>query len=80
MLSLTLRQTFRSILLRVSGCLGKEEKITAESCSRSLSSVGGWTGQDSLSQDDPEIWTLLQQEEDRQCRGLELIASENFCS
>uniref|UniRef100_A0A4W4HAB8 Serine hydroxymethyltransferase n=1 Tax=Electrophorus electricus TaxID=8005 RepID=A0A4W4HAB8_ELEEL len=39
-----------------------------------------WRGQDSLAQDDPEIWELLQKEKDRQCRGLELIASENFCS
>lgn len=35
-----------------------------------------WTGQESLAQDDPEMWTLLQKEKDRQCRGLELIASE----
>lgn len=35
-----------------------------------------WTGQDSLAQDDPEMWELLQKEKDRQCRGLELIASE----
>ena len=35
-----------------------------------------WTGQDSLAQDDPEMWYLLQKEKDRQCRGLELIASE----
>nr|KAF6453792.1 serine hydroxymethyltransferase 2 [Molossus molossus] len=40
----------------------------------------GWTGQESLSDSDPEIWELLQREKDRQCRGLELIASENFCS
>jgi len=26
------------------------------------------------------MWDLLQKEKDRQCRGLELIASENFCS
>lgn len=35
-----------------------------------------WTGQESLAQDDPEMWVLLQKEKDRQCRGLELIASE----
>lgn len=35
-----------------------------------------WTGQDGLAQDDPEMWDLLQKEKDRQCRGLELIASE----
>lgn len=35
-----------------------------------------WTGQESLGEDDPEMWALLQKEKDRQCRGLELIASE----
>lgn len=35
-----------------------------------------WTGQESLAQDDPEMWDLLTKEKDRQCRGLELIASE----
>uniref|UniRef100_A0A673FTQ7 glycine hydroxymethyltransferase n=1 Tax=Sinocyclocheilus rhinocerous TaxID=307959 RepID=A0A673FTQ7_9TELE len=35
-----------------------------------------WTGQESLAQDDPEMWDLLQKEKDRQSRGLELIASE----
>ncbi|TNN66396.1 Serine hydroxymethyltransferase, mitochondrial [Liparis tanakae] len=39
-----------------------------------------WTGQESLAEDDPEMWNLLLKEKDRQCRGLELIASENFCS
>lgn len=38
--------------------------------------TGGWTGQESLSDSDPEMWELLQREKDRQCRGLELIASE----
>ncbi|XP_064447125.1 serine hydroxymethyltransferase, mitochondrial isoform X2 [Mirounga angustirostris] len=42
--------------------------------------TSGWTGQESLSDSDPEMWELLQREKDRQCRGLELIASENFCS
>nr|XP_041567541.1 serine hydroxymethyltransferase, mitochondrial [Taeniopygia guttata] len=42
--------------------------------------VPGWTGQESLAESDPEIWSLVQKEKDRQCRGLELIASENFCS
>ncbi|XP_066193547.1 serine hydroxymethyltransferase, mitochondrial isoform X3 [Sylvia atricapilla] len=40
----------------------------------------GWTGQESLADSDPEMWSLVQKEKDRQCRGLELIASENFCS
>ncbi|XP_054253069.1 serine hydroxymethyltransferase, mitochondrial [Indicator indicator] len=42
--------------------------------------VPGWTGQESLAESDPEVWSLVQKEKDRQCRGLELIASENFCS
>ncbi|XP_074917349.1 serine hydroxymethyltransferase, mitochondrial [Chelonoidis abingdonii] len=42
--------------------------------------VPGWTGQESLAESDPEMWELVQKEKDRQCRGLELIASENFCS
>ncbi|XP_066865716.1 serine hydroxymethyltransferase, mitochondrial isoform X2 [Kogia breviceps] len=40
----------------------------------------GWSGQESLLDSDPEMWELLRREKDRQCRGLELIASENFCS
>lgn len=55
--------------LRASGCLRRDG-------SRGLSSAAQWTGQESLAQDDPEMWSLLQQEKDRQCRGLELIASE----
>ncbi|XP_072927335.1 serine hydroxymethyltransferase, mitochondrial [Hemitrygon akajei] len=39
-----------------------------------------WTGQESMADSDPELWKLMQKEKDRQCRGLELIASENFCS
>jgi len=39
-----------------------------------------WNGQIHLQQDDPEMWSLLQQEKHRQKSGLELIASENFCS
>lgn len=39
-----------------------------------------WTGTESLAEDDPEIKSLIEQEKDRQVRGLELIASENFCS
>uniref|UniRef100_A0A6I8Q8G7 Serine hydroxymethyltransferase n=1 Tax=Xenopus tropicalis TaxID=8364 RepID=A0A6I8Q8G7_XENTR len=39
-----------------------------------------WTGQESLAEGDPEMWDLVQKEKDRQCRGLEMIASENFCS
>ena len=35
-----------------------------------------WTGQEKLEDDDPEMYNLIQQEKDRQVRGLELIASE----
>ncbi|XP_013888960.1 serine hydroxymethyltransferase, mitochondrial isoform X2 [Austrofundulus limnaeus] len=82
MLSLSLRQALRPLILRGSGCLGgKEGPVTSELSRKNLGSGGGgWTGQETLSQDDPEMWNLLQQEKDRQCRGLELIASENFCS
>lgn len=43
-------------------------------------SVSLWTGTDTLSVDDPEVWKLVQEEKQRQVRGLELIASENFAS
>jgi len=39
-----------------------------------------WTGEEILKDDDPEMWNIIQKEKDRQIRGLELIASENFCS
>lgn len=39
-----------------------------------------WNGQAHLEQDDPEMWSLLKEEKNRQRSGLELIASENFCS
>ncbi|XP_043987951.1 serine hydroxymethyltransferase, mitochondrial-like [Gambusia affinis] len=79
MISLSLRQTLRPLFLRVSVCLPREGQVASEPC-RLKHSGGGWTGQEGLAQDDPEMWSLLQQEKDRQCRGLELIASENFCS
>ena len=41
---------------------------------------GIWTGREALVDDDPEMWALLQEEKNRQRTGLELIASENFCS
>ncbi|MEQ2211582.1 hypothetical protein XENOCAPTIV_007871, partial [Xenoophorus captivus] len=56
------------LFLRVSGCLGREGQITSESC-RLKHSSGEWTGQESLAQDDPEMWNLLQQEKDRQYYG-----------
>ena len=39
-----------------------------------------WTGQESLEQDDPQMFELVKAEKARQLSGLELIASENFCS
>uniref|UniRef100_A0A3Q0SCN0 Serine hydroxymethyltransferase 2 (mitochondrial) n=1 Tax=Amphilophus citrinellus TaxID=61819 RepID=A0A3Q0SCN0_AMPCI len=40
-----------------------------------------WTGQESLAQDDPEMWDLLQKEKDRQlCVCLCVFSSQNFCS
>ncbi|XP_023718406.2 serine hydroxymethyltransferase, mitochondrial-like isoform X1 [Cryptotermes secundus] len=39
-----------------------------------------WTGQETLKQDDPEMWDLICEEKVRQKSGLELIASENFAS
>lgn len=39
-----------------------------------------WTGQEPLAQDDPEVSDLIKAEKKRQMSGLELIASENFCS
>lgn len=61
---------------RVSGCLGRGRQTTVELCSQSLNGASGWTGRESLGRDDPDMWCLLQQEKDRQCRGLGLIASE----
>lgn len=48
----------------------------SHAATRAVDEERPWTGQDSLAQDDPEMWDLLQKEKDRQCRGLELIASE----
>lgn len=39
-----------------------------------------WTLQDDINVDDPEMHALITLEKQRQCRGLELIASENFAS
>ncbi|KAG1698528.1 Serine hydroxymethyltransferase, mitochondrial [Nymphon striatum] len=56
------------------GLLKSSEKLLfQESCST-------WTGQEPLSQDDPEMWSLIQEEKQRQISGIELIASENFVS
>ena len=37
-------------------------------------------GTESLEQDDPEISNIIKAEKQRQKSGLELIASENFCT
>jgi len=47
---------------------------------RSLCFRSKWTGKESLADDDPEISNLIKAEKLRQKSGLELIASENFCS
>uniref|UniRef100_A0AAQ5Y1S4 Serine hydroxymethyltransferase n=1 Tax=Amphiprion ocellaris TaxID=80972 RepID=A0AAQ5Y1S4_AMPOC len=61
--------------------LDKQEVVRGQhAATRTVDEDRPWTGQESLAQDDPEMWDLLQKEKDRQCRGLELIASENFCS
>ncbi|KAL5265894.1 hypothetical protein ACHWQZ_G006519 [Mnemiopsis leidyi] len=39
-----------------------------------------WTGNEPLSESDPEVFNLLKHEKRRQVEGLELIASENFTS
>ena len=39
-----------------------------------------WTLNDPLSTADPEIYELIRKEKDRQRKGLEMIASENFTS
>jgi len=39
-----------------------------------------WTLNDPLSVADPEVFGLIQKEKDRQRKGLEMIASENFTS
>jgi glycine hydroxymethyltransferase len=39
-----------------------------------------WNLQDDIKQDDPEMAEIIRKEKDRQKRGLEMIASENFAS
>ena len=48
--------------------------VNALSVSGSIPSIGVLRNQD------PEVWSLLEKEFGRQCRGIELIASENFAS
>uniref|UniRef100_A0A8C9TU25 glycine hydroxymethyltransferase n=1 Tax=Scleropages formosus TaxID=113540 RepID=A0A8C9TU25_SCLFO len=81
MLSVTLRQLARPLSHRAHGALRTAVRGQhSAAASRAAERDKPWTGQESLAQDDPEMWDLLQREKDRQCRGLELIASENFCS
>jgi len=54
---------------------GTRNKLLGERGARGI-----WTGTEDMSQDDPEMWGLIQEEKTRQRLGLELIASENFCS
>lgn len=48
--------------------------------SASSAKLKPWTGTEPLKEDDPEIFDLIKREKERQVNGLELIASENFCS
>merc|ERR1719384_808823 len=54
--------------------------MTVRALGIARSSRSLWTGRESLESDDPEMFSLVQQEKRRQVSGLELIASENFCS
>ncbi|XP_070547159.1 serine hydroxymethyltransferase, mitochondrial-like [Ptychodera flava] len=47
---------------------------------RQAETQAAWNGQETLAESDPEIMALVWEEKDRQKRGLELIASENFAS
>ncbi|XP_071825884.1 serine hydroxymethyltransferase, mitochondrial-like [Apostichopus japonicus] len=56
-------------------------KSTSPSTAISKSTTAlSWPGEESLSENDPEVFNLIQEEKHRQIEGLELIASENFCS
>lgn len=54
--------------------------FASQSTLSTASNTIAWTGQEVLEKDDPEMFKLVAEEKDRQVRGLELIASENFCS
>uniref|UniRef100_A0A671XVK3 Serine hydroxymethyltransferase n=1 Tax=Sparus aurata TaxID=8175 RepID=A0A671XVK3_SPAAU len=79
MLSFALRQFARPLCQRAPVRLSVRGQ-QSHAATRIVDEDRPWTGQESLAQDDPEMWDLLTKEKDRQCRGLELIASENFCS
>ncbi|KAJ7998869.1 hypothetical protein DPEC_G00209440 [Dallia pectoralis] len=81
MLSLTFRHVARTLSRGSPVALSSVGQMRAQhAATHNVEHEAPWTGQDSLAQDDPEMWDLLRKEKDRQCRGLELIASENFCS
>lgn len=61
-------------ILNISRNVGMRTGVAA---ARQLS---GLTGNEIMAEDDPEMWELLQAEKHRQKCGLELIASENFCT
>jgi len=70
-------------------CLDHPVEPTASSVSqvlklpafaRNVRGLSKWSLQEPLKEDDPEISDLIAKEKDRQCRGIELIASENFAS
>ncbi|KAF6026347.1 SHMT2 [Bugula neritina] len=72
-------------MLRIKTCsvnFSKKGFLLAQKC-KSLASTQvatKWTLQEPLSQDDPEMFSLIQAEKKRQLSGIELIASENFTS
>ncbi|KAK4296748.1 hypothetical protein Pmani_017097 [Petrolisthes manimaculis] len=69
---------FSNNLIRLlNGCRGGR---SAPSVVWARWSSSGLTGVEVMAEDDPEMWKLLQEEKYRQKRGLELIASENFCT
>uniref|UniRef100_A0A1A8SB38 Serine hydroxymethyltransferase n=1 Tax=Nothobranchius rachovii TaxID=451742 RepID=A0A1A8SB38_9TELE len=79
MLSFALKKLARPLCQRAPVCLSVRLQ-QSHAATRAADEDRRWTGQESLAEDDPEMWSLLQKEKDRQSRGLELIASENFCS
>ncbi|XP_071499363.1 serine hydroxymethyltransferase, mitochondrial-like [Diadema antillarum] len=68
------RQFIRSALRQLSTATSQSPKAAA------TQAASDWGGNDPLVDVDPEIYNIIQQEKDRQVRGLELIASENFTS
>ncbi|TNM88664.1 hypothetical protein fugu_004918 [Takifugu bimaculatus] len=75
MLSFAVRQLKRPLCQRAPICL-RVRGQQSYAATHTMEDDRPWTGQESLAQDDPEMWDLVQKEKDRQRRGLELIASE----